>query len=128
MTILVYVVLVLSVLLGPLLVFSFRLFEVRRRGILEYGALANQYTRSFDRKWIRGEAPEGEALIGSPDIQSLADLKNSFDIVRQMRFAPIDLWTTIVPMAAFTVIPFLPLALTVLPFDEIVKRIITILF
>jgi hypothetical protein len=127
MMILVYVVLILFVLLGPLLVFSFRLFEVKRRGLLEYGALANQYTRSFDRKWIRGETPEGEALIGSADIQSLADLGNSFDIVREMRFAPIDLWTTIVPMAAFTVAPFLPLALIVLPFDEIVKKIIGIL-
>ena len=125
--ILVYVVLVLFVLLGPLLVFSFRLFEVKRRGLLEYGALANQYTRTFDRKWIGGKAPEGEALIGSADIQSLADLGNSFQIIREMRFAPIDLWTTIVPMAAFTVVPFLPLALTVFPFDEIVKRIIGIL-
>jgi hypothetical protein len=128
MIILAYVVLVLFVLLGPLLVFSLRLFEVKRRGLLEYGALANRYTRSFDRKWIRGEAPEGEALIGSADIQSLADLGNSFQIIREMRPAPIDLWTTIVPMVAFTVAPFLPLALTVLPFDEIVKRIIRILF
>ena len=127
MMILVYVVLVLFVLLSPLLVFSFRLFEVKRRGILEYGALANQYTRTFHRKWIRGEAPEGEALIGSADIQSLADLGNSFQIIREMRFAPIDLWTTIVPVAAFTVVPFLPLALTVLPFEEIVKGIIGIL-
>jgi hypothetical protein len=122
-----YVVLVLFVLLGPLLVFSLRLFDVQRQGLLDYGALANQYTRSFDRKWIGGEAPEGEALIGSPDIQSLADLGNSFAIVREMRFAPIDLWTTIVPMAAFTVVPFLPLALTVFPFDEIIKMIIGLL-
>lgn len=122
-----YVVLVLLVLLAPLLVFSFRLLEVKRRGLLEYGALANRYTRSFDRKWIRGEAPEEEALIGSADIQSLADLGNSFQIIREMRPAPIDLWTTIVPMAAFAVVPFLPLALTVLPFDEIVMKIIGIL-
>jgi len=122
-----YVVLVLLVLLAPLLVFSFRLLEVKRRGLLEYGALANRYTRSFDRKWIRGEAPEEEALIGSADIQSLADLGNSFQIIREMRPVPIDLWTTIVPMAAFAVVPFLPLALTVLPFDEIVMKIIGIL-
>jgi hypothetical protein len=122
-----YVVLVLLVLLGPLLVFSSRLFEVKRRGLLEYGALANRYTRTFDRKWIRGEAPEGEALVGSADIQSLADLGNSFQIIREMRPAPIDLWTTIVPMAAVTVVPFLPLALTVLPLDEIVMKIIGIL-
>ncbi|MCX5913149.1 MAG: hypothetical protein NTV04_14620 [Deltaproteobacteria bacterium] len=127
MMILGYVVLVLFVLLGPLLVFSFRLFEVKRRGLLEYGALANRYTRSFDRKWIRGEAPEGEALIGSADIQSLADLGNSFQIIQEMRPVPIDLWTTIVPLAVVTVVPFLPLALTVFPFDEIVKRIIGIL-
>jgi hypothetical protein len=127
MMILGYVVLVLLILLGPLLIFSFRLFEVKRRGLLEYGALANQYTRTFDRKWIRGEAPEGEALIGSADIQSLADLGNSFQIIREMRLAPIDLWTTIVPMAAFTAVPFLPLALTVLPFEEILKKIIGIL-
>jgi hypothetical protein len=122
-----YVVLVLLVLLAPLLVFSFRLLEVKRRGLLEYGALANRYTRSFDRKWIRGEAPEEEALIGSADIQSLADMGNSFQIIREMRPAPIDLWTTIVPMAVFAVVPFLPLALTVLPFDEIVIKIIGIL-
>jgi hypothetical protein len=122
-----YVVLVLLVLLAPLLVFSSRLFEVKRRGLLEYGALANRYTRTFDRKWIRGEAPEGEALVGSADIQSLADLGNSFQIIREMRPAPIDLWTTIVPMAAVTVVPFLPLALTVLPLDEIVMKIIGIL-
>ena len=127
MMILGYVVLVLLVLLGPLLVFSFRLLEVKRRGLLEYGALANRYTRTFDRKWIRGETPEGEALIGSADIQSLADLGNSFQIIREMRPFPIDLWTTIVPMAALTIVPFLPLALTVLPFDEIVKKIIGIL-
>ncbi|RPJ36796.1 MAG: hypothetical protein EHM27_04940 [Deltaproteobacteria bacterium] len=127
MMILGYVVLVLFVLLAPLLVFSSRLFEVKRRGLLEYGALANRYTWTFDRKWIRGEAPEGEALIGSADIQSLADLGNSFQIIQEMRPVPIDLWTTIVPMAAFTVAPFLPLALTVFPFDEIVKKIIGIL-
>jgi len=37
----------------------------------------------LERKWIRKEAPEGEALIGSADIQSLADLANSFEIVRK---------------------------------------------
>jgi hypothetical protein len=113
--------------LGPLFLFSSRLFEVQRRGLLEYGALANQYTRSFDRKWIRGEAPEGEALIGSSDIQSLADLANSFQVIREMRPAPIDLWLTVAPMVACAVAPLLPLALTVLPFAEIIAKIIKIM-
>jgi len=89
--------------------------------------LANEYTRSFDRKWIRGEAPEGEALVGSADIQSLADLGNSFEIIREIQGVPFDLMTTIVPIVASAAIPFLPLILTVLPFDEIIKKIVGML-
>jgi hypothetical protein len=122
-----YVVLILIIFLGPLLVFSLKLFGVKRQGLLEYGALANEYTRSFDRKWIRGKAPEGEALIGSADIQSLADLGNSFAIVREMRGVPFDPKMTIVPIVASAVIPLLPLALTVLPLEEIIKRIFSML-
>ena len=127
MMIVEYVFFVLIALLAPLLIFSGKLFEIRRRGLLEYGALANRYVQFFDRKWIRGEAPEGEALLGSSDIQSLADLGNSFGVIREMRIAPLDLKTTVIPMAACAVIPLLPLALTVLPFEEIIERIIKIL-
>jgi hypothetical protein len=127
MTILVFVALILITFLGPLLVFSPKLFDTMRKGLLEYGALANEYTQSFERKWIRREAPGGEALIGSADIQSLADLGNSFEIVRKMRPAPFDFMTAILPMVAAAAIPFLPLLLTVFPFEEIVKTIIGIL-
>jgi hypothetical protein len=127
MTILGFVALILIIFLGPLVLFSAKLLDARRNGLLEYGALANEYTQSFERKWIRKEAPEGETLIGSADIQSLADLANSFEIVRKMRPAPFDLMTTILPMVAAAAIPFLPLTLTVLPFEEVVKKIIGIL-
>ena len=36
----------------------------------------------FDRKWLYGGAPPDEPLVGSADIQSLADLGNSFEIVK----------------------------------------------
>jgi hypothetical protein len=126
-TIFGFVALILVVFLGPLLVFSPKLFDTKRKGLLEYGALANEYTQSFERKWIRREAPEGEALIGSADIQSLADLGNSFEIVRKMRPVPFDLMTAILPMVAAAAIPFLPLLLTVFPLEEIVKNVIGML-
>jgi hypothetical protein len=126
-TILGYVALILITFLGPLLVFSPKLFDARRNGLLEYGTLANEYTQSFERKWIRKGAPEGEALIGSADIQSLADLANSFEIVRKMGSVPFDLNTAILPMVAAAAIPFLPLTLTVLPFGELIKKVIGIL-
>ena len=70
--------------LGPLLVFSPRLEAVKRAGLREYGTLAQRYVREYDQKWLRG-APPDEPFVGSADIQSLADLGNSFDVVKEMR-------------------------------------------
>jgi hypothetical protein len=127
-TILVYIFLILVIFLGPLLFLSPRLFEVKKRGLMDYGALANQYTRSFDRKWIRKEAAEGDALLGSNDIQSLVGLRDSFEIIRRMRAFPFDLMTTVIPLVACAAIPFAPLILTVFPFEEIIKKILKIWF
>ena len=122
-----YVVMMLIVLLAPLLVFTPKLLMVKRRGLFEYSALGNEYTEAFDRKWIRKEVPEGEPLLGSSDIQSLADLGNSFQFVRNMRAFPIDR-NSILPIVVATVLPMLPLVLTVYPFDELVLKIIGFLF
>jgi hypothetical protein len=122
-----YLLLMLLILLAPLLVFTSKLFAVKRRGLLEYSALANEYTQAFDRKWVRKEIPEGEPLLGSADIQSLADLGNSFGFVRNMRTFPIDL-NGIIPLIIATALPMLPLVLTVYPFDELVLKIVGFLF
>lgn len=122
-----YVVMMLIILLAPLLVFSPKLLMTKRRGLLEYSALANEYTQSFDRKWIRKENPEGELLLGSADIQSLADLGNSFEFVRNMRAFPIDR-NSIIPIVVATALPMLPLVLTVYPFDELILKIVGFLF
>ena len=122
-----YVAMMLIILLAPLLVFTPKLLIAKRRGLLEYSALANAYTQAFDQKWIRKEVPEGEFLLGSADIQSLADLGNSFGFVRSMRAFPIDL-NGVIPLIMATALPMLPLVLTVYPFDELVLKIVGFLF
>jgi hypothetical protein len=122
-----YVVMMLIILLIPLMVFTPKLLMVKRRGLLEYSALANEYTQAFDKKWIRKEIPEGELLLGSADIQSLADLGNSFEFVRKMRAFPVDL-NGVIPVVIATGLPMLPLVLTVYPFDELVLKIVGFLF
>ena len=85
----VLVVFLMCVVLGPLLVFAPQLAQAKRTGNREYGTLAERYVREFDAKWLRGGAPADEPLVGSADIQSLADLANSFEVVRTMQMAPI---------------------------------------
>ena len=103
------------------------LAQAKRTGSREYGALAERYVREFDAKWLRGGAPADERLVGSADIQSLADLGNSFEVVRTMRLAPFSK-ETILQLAAATVAPLVPLLLTMMPLEELLKKLFGILF
>jgi len=113
--------------LGPLLVFSVPLADAKRRGMREYGILAQRYAREFDEKWLRGGAPAGEPLIGSGDIQSLADLGNSYEVVKQMRWVPFTS-QTVLQLAATTLAPVVPLALTMISLEELLGRVFKIVF
>jgi hypothetical protein len=113
--------------LGPLLVFAPQLAEAKRTGYREYGTLAERYIREFDAKWLRNGAPADEPLLGSGDIQSLADLGNSYEVVRTMRIVPITK-EAVLRLAGATLVPVLPLALTMMPLEELVKRVIAVVF
>jgi hypothetical protein len=125
------VALVVGVLLclvfGPLLVFAPQLAQAKRRGNREYGTLALRYVSEFDAKWLRGGAPAGERLVGSGDIQSLADLANSFEVVRGMRLAPVTR-EAVLQLAAATLAPIVPLGLTMMSLEELLKSLFGILF
>lgn len=123
----VVVILMLCVVHGPLLVFAPQLAAAKRKGLREYGTLAERYVRAFDAKWLRGGAPAAEPLLGSADIQSLADLGNSYEVVRTMRIAPITR-DAILRLVAATLAPIVPLLLTLMPLEELLKKLFGILF
>jgi hypothetical protein len=125
--ILLLVIFLMLVVVGPLLVFAPQLARAKRAGLREYGDLAQRYSSAFDRKWVRGTAPDDEALLGTGDIQSLADLGNSFAVVREMRLVPVSK-EAIVQLAAAAVVPIVPLLLTLMPLDELLRKLIGIVF
>ncbi|KAB2638127.1 MAG: hypothetical protein DVB25_08520 [Verrucomicrobia bacterium] len=109
----------------PLLVFMPQLAAAKRRGLREYGALAGRYVREFDTKWLRGGAPLAEPLVGSSDIQSLADLANSYEVLRMMRIVPLSK-DAVIQLAVWTLLPLAPLLLTLMPLEEILKKLFSI--
>ena len=123
----VLVIFMLCVFVGPLLAFVPQLAETKRTGLREYGTLAERYVREFDGKWLRGGAPSDEPLVGSADVQSLADLANSFEVVRSMRIAPVTK-ETILQIAVATLAPVVPLALTMMPLEALLKTLLGVLF
>lgn len=120
-----FIVLSLVILMGPLFVFSGKLMQAKRTGILEYTALATNYTLLFHQKWVQGGAPGEESILGSGDIQSLADIGASYERVEQMKLIPFDPKTLLV-IALAGLVPLLPLLLTVMPFKDILKGLLNI--
>lgn len=121
-----FIVFFVFVVLGPLLMFSLRMAHTRRKGLADYGLFAQRYVESFDQKWVRGPAPSAE-LLGTGDIQSLADLGNSYDIVREMRVVPFGL-QDVSRLAIATAAPLSPLLLTIFSVEELISRIIKVVF
>jgi hypothetical protein len=125
--ILTLVALVVLLVMAPLLAFAPQLAAARRRGLREYGTLAERYVREFDAKWIHGGAPPGEPLLGSSDLQSLADLGNTVEIVRTMSTFPFSK-EAVVRLAVATLVPIAPLALTMMPLEDLVRHLFGLLF
>ena len=117
---------VLLLFLGPFLVFSPQLARTRRQGERDYGPLAQRYAHQFDAKWVHTDKAPDEPLLGTADIQSLADMANVYDVVRTMRTTPITR-LAIVQLLAATAAPIAPLALTMMPLGQIVKLLLGML-
>ncbi|MDP3837315.1 MAG: hypothetical protein Q8Q54_00160, partial [Methylococcales bacterium] len=100
--------------------------RTKREGLLRYGKLATRYVTEFEQKWLEGGAPADEAFVGTGDIQSLADLHNSFEIIPAMRLFPFDKGV-VLQIAATVLLPVLPLALTLISLEELAQKIIGIL-
>jgi len=114
-------------ILGPLLMFTPGMARAKRKGLADYGLLAQRYVQSFEQKWVYRDPAPSEELLGAADIQSLADLGNSYGFVREMRPVPFGL-EDISRLAIATAAPLVPLLLTIFSPEEVIMRIIKVIF
>ena len=121
------VALLVSVILGPLLAFTPQLRAARRNGMEEYGMLGQRYAREFGRKWTRGRHLTEEPLLGSADIQSLADLRNGFLVIEGIEWAPFGM-RNVLTLAMITLAPVAPLLLTTFSIEELLDRVLRVIF
>jgi hypothetical protein len=110
-----------ALFLAPLLVFTDKLWASRTKGVGAYMTLSARYVKEFEAKWTGGSIPEGEPLLGSADLQSLADLNNAIGVVKSMR------WITVGPrlltmMTLAAAAPLTPLLLFQYPLAELAQK------
>ena len=106
--------------LGPLVLFTPALIRARQAWLRRYSLLVLRYNRAFHEKWVEGKAPADEPLLGSGDIQSLADLGNSYGFIRAMMVVPFSV-RVILQLAVVTLLPTLPLLLLAMPIEDILN-------
>jgi hypothetical protein len=122
-----FVAFFVAAILGPLLMFTPKMAQAKRKGLADYGSVAQEYVDGFEQKWVLEDPAPINELLGTGDIQSLADLGNSYGMVRDMRPVPFGL-DDITRLAATTAAPFLPLLLTVFSPEELIIRIFKVVF
>jgi hypothetical protein len=121
----VFIVLSVLVVLGPLTVLSPKLLETQRRGLAAYGQVARRLTAEFDAKWVTRPDPR-ESMLGNQDPSSLIDYISSYQVIREMKIIPIS--KTLVVLVAFQAAA--PLAIVwffATPLDQIVKTLLKML-
>jgi hypothetical protein len=121
-----FIVFFVITILAPLLMFTPRMARTRGKGLADYGLLAQRYVERFDQKWVGGSPPPAE-LLGTGDIQSLADLENSYQVIREMHIVPFGL-QDISRLAIATAAPLSPLLLTIFSFEELMIRVFRVVF
>lgn len=120
-----FVIFFVFAILAPLLIFTPQMARAKRKGLADYGLLAQRYVEGFEQKWV--VAASIEELLGTGDIQSLADLGNSYAVVKEMRAVPFGL-QDISRLAIATAAPMAPLLLTIWSPEEVILRVMKVVF
>ena len=106
--------------LAPLAFFFPAMLRAALYGQLSYGTFAMRYVEEFRAKWLQGSS---EPVVGSHDIQALADLARANEVARSMWMLPVSI-KAIVRFAIVIALPFAPLVLTKVPLNELLARVV----
>jgi hypothetical protein len=112
------VIFILLLCAGPLLTFIRPMREAQDDAELTYGALATALGERMEDRWLPRAGALGDDALGVPDFSATADLYSVAAKVDEMRPIPIQI-KDFLPLAAATLLPFLPIILRQVSFEDL---------
>jgi hypothetical protein len=106
---------VLIVFLAPFLVFIPMLIRLKEAVAFEYGALGHAVGEQFELKLVKGRRGVNQAMLEMQDFSAMTDLYSVVANVYQVRYFPVGL-DAIRELVIATMLPFIPVALSAIPF------------
>ena len=80
---------VLLVCVVPYFLFASTLVQMRRRGMLRYGAFARAVGEQFEKKWLHRSEDLDEDVLTVPDFSTTTDLYGVVSNVNNIRVIPV---------------------------------------
>ncbi|MDR0183296.1 hypothetical protein [Lysobacter arvi] len=121
-----YVVFAIAFVLAPLLLLTPKLAALKRNSLLAYGALGTDTSEEFESRWLGRARRAAAPILNAGDASALADLTAVYATANRMGTVPVQRWILLQFLGA-TVLPLLPLALLVMPLDQLLQKLFSML-
>ncbi len=118
---------VLLICVAPYFLFTTTLMQMRRRGMLRYGAFARAVGEQFEKKWLERADHLDEDVLSVPDFSTTTDLYGVVSNINDIRVIPVgavDLYA----LVGVALIPALPIVIGSIPFDTVIQDAVKLMF
>lgn len=120
----IFVTFLIIALIGPLFLFTQTLIKEREESIFKYGVLSSEQMTQFENKWFVKR--EEEDALGTGDFSSTTDYNAEVERVHSIRFVPIKIVDVVALLIAIS-IPFAPVFALKMPWQDVLKHMLSIL-
>jgi hypothetical protein len=110
----------LLISIAPYFLFTPALIQMRRKGMLKYGALASAVGEKFERKWLDRDESLSEDALTTPDFGSTRSLFAVVGYIDSIRVIPMSLINIYLFIVA-ALIPCIPVVIAAIPFSVLIK-------
>ena len=95
-----------------------KLINAKRDGIIRFGGLVREHNIDYTNKWIDKKKDNNDAILGTMDNSSLADINGSYSPIENIKLFPIDLKMILISFV-LNALPYIPLVFTYYSFKEL---------
>jgi hypothetical protein len=116
----------LLISVAPYFFFTPTLMQMRRRGMLRYGALAHAVGEQFEQKWLDRANSLNEEVLAAPDFSATGDLYAVVHNIEEIRVVPVAAINVYMFVIA-ALVPCIPVVIAAIPFDVLLKAALKLL-
>jgi hypothetical protein len=122
----VLIAIALLISVAPYFFFTPTLMQMRRRGMLKYGALARAVGEQFEQKWLDRADRLDEDVLAAPDFSATGDLYSVVHNIDEIRIVPVAAINVYMFVIA-ALIPCIPVVIGAIPFNILLKAAMKLL-